>query len=318
MPLVSVIMPVFNGELYLAEAIDSILSQTFTDFELIIVDDGSEDGSAEIIRAYEKRDGRIQFIQLDENVGTADARNSGLWRSNGKYVTMMDCDDVSLPERLAEQVAFLDSNPDIGAVGIQARAVNHDRSQDLFDLLVPSQHCLIVLDMFVRHGFVYATPMYRREQLMAVDGHEPKRRTAADRELLGRLLWETSIRYANVPKILMLYRRHRLSVGHNRDSKLLAEALNPQERMLKRLWKTVSNETLDRFFRMRGSQKLDFVERRYAKQDLIRLIDALIEHNWVEPGDRSIMMAAMRQHIEWASPRLWQKFCHWGRHHFGV
>ena len=90
----------FNGEKYVAEAIDSILVQTFTDFELIIVDDGSQDSSAQIIRAYEKRDERIRFFQLVQNAGRAAACNHAIPLAQGEYLTLMDCDDVSLPERL--------------------------------------------------------------------------------------------------------------------------------------------------------------------------------------------------------------------------
>ena len=99
MPLVSVVMPVFNGERFIGEAIESILSQTFTDFELSIVDDGSEDRSEEIVQAFQERDGRIQFFQLETNMGPATARNCGISASRGEYVTFMDCDDVSLLNR---------------------------------------------------------------------------------------------------------------------------------------------------------------------------------------------------------------------------
>ena len=125
MPLVSVIMPVYNGEKYLAEAIDSILA---TDRSLIssylIVDYGSQDKSAEIIRSYEKRDRRIRFFQLERNMGAAVARNRGDLQLQSWRLTLlgMDCDDISLPERLQKQVVFLQSNPDIGAVGVSGQA----------------------------------------------------------------------------------------------------------------------------------------------------------------------------------------------------
>ena len=123
MPLVSVIMPVYNGEKYLAEAIDSILVQTFTDFELLIVDDGSQDNSAEIIRSYVKRDSRIRFFQQEQNEGSANARNRGIANAKGEFIAAMDCDDVSLPERLQKQVDFLESHPEIGALGTRGRGV---------------------------------------------------------------------------------------------------------------------------------------------------------------------------------------------------
>ena len=108
-PLVSVVMPVYNGEKWLGEAIESILAQTFADFELLIVDDGSRDNSAKIIRVYEQRDPRIRFFQLERNSGTAFARNYCIKAANGTFVTYLDCDDISLPERLRKQVDFLES-----------------------------------------------------------------------------------------------------------------------------------------------------------------------------------------------------------------
>ena len=104
-------MPVYNGERYLAEAIASVLGQTYADFEFIIVDDGSTDGSAVIIGEFVERDSRIRFIRLERNLGQANARNAGIEATSGKYVAMMDCDDVCLPDRLRKQMNFLEAHP---------------------------------------------------------------------------------------------------------------------------------------------------------------------------------------------------------------
>ena len=113
-------MSVYKGEKWLAEAIESILAQTFADFEFIIVDDGSPDGVAEIARAYQARDDRVRFFKLKQNVGKAAARNYGFEVARGEFLTGMDCDDVSLPKRLEKQVAYLRANPEVGAVGTGA------------------------------------------------------------------------------------------------------------------------------------------------------------------------------------------------------
>ena len=173
MPLVSVVMPVFNREKFLAEAIESILSQTVTDFELIIVDDGSTDGSAEIIRAYAERDSRIRFIQLSENTGNASARNAGIAVACGDYIAGMDSDDISLPERLQQQVEFLESHPEIDAVGVGTRIVNEDLTPRLTYPLMEC-HALIVLGMLISGpAIVRPSLMLRRETLIISGGYNP-------------------------------------------------------------------------------------------------------------------------------------------------
>ena len=175
-PLVSVVMPVYNGERYLAEAIESILGQTFTDFELLIVDDGSIDSSPAIARAYAERDSRIRIFQLERNMGKADARNVGCFAAKGDYIAAMDCDDISLPLRLEKQVNFLETNPGIGIVGVCAKTLNYDLTETLMNWDVPRCHALIVLTTFLGYGFVGASIVCRRDILHTVVGYEPGRR----------------------------------------------------------------------------------------------------------------------------------------------
>src|SRR4030067_2908226 len=112
-PIISVIMPVHNGETFLREAIDSVLNQTFTDYEFIIIDDASKDTTADIIKSY--TDPRINYIKNDNNFGVTRSLNIGLKLARGKYIARMDHDDVSLPERLETQAAFLNQHPEIVA-----------------------------------------------------------------------------------------------------------------------------------------------------------------------------------------------------------
>ncbi len=122
-PLISVVMSVYNGERYLSEAIDSILSQTFTDFEFIIIDDGSTDTSAEIVHSYE--DERVSLIR-QKNTGLAAALNKGIELAKGEYIARMDADDVSLPERLEVQVDYLKRHPDVIALGSAADCMDEN------------------------------------------------------------------------------------------------------------------------------------------------------------------------------------------------
>ncbi len=114
-PRVTVLMSVYNGEKYLREAIDSILNQTFKDFEFLIIDDGSTDSSADIIRSY--TDFRIRLIQNEKNIGLTRSLNKGLKLAKGEYIARMDVDDISLPIRFEKQVSFLDKYEDVKLVG---------------------------------------------------------------------------------------------------------------------------------------------------------------------------------------------------------
>ena len=128
--LVTVLMSVYNCEEYLKAAIDSILSQTFTDFEFIILDDGSSDGSVKIVKDYESRDSRIVLIQNDINLGLAASLNKGILAAKGKYIARQDADDLSAPNRLALQVEYAIANPDVDVIGTNCFFV------DIYDQIV--------------------------------------------------------------------------------------------------------------------------------------------------------------------------------------
>jgi glycosyltransferase involved in cell wall biosynthesis len=113
-PLVSVILPVYNAETYIAEAIESILTQSYKNLELILINDGSTDRSLDIMQSY--ADIRIQIISR-ENRGLVASLNEGIMKAKGKYIARMDADDISLPKRFEEQVAFLEMHPEVGLCG---------------------------------------------------------------------------------------------------------------------------------------------------------------------------------------------------------
>ena len=122
MPSVTVLMPVFNAERFVAAAIDSVLAQTFREFEFLIVDDGSSDRSGEIVRSY--RDPRIRFVSLGRNQGLSAALNRGMAEAQGDWIARQDADDVSSPDRLARQMAAVTERPDLAILGCQALAID--------------------------------------------------------------------------------------------------------------------------------------------------------------------------------------------------
>ncbi len=315
-PQVSVIMPVYNGENYLAEAIESILTQTFTDFELLIIDDASQDRSLEIIQEYERRDARVRSIRLDRNKGVSAARNRGFDAAGGEYIAFMDSDDVSLPTRLEKQLQLLQENPEIGVVGICSMKVSSDLTDYLGSRIGPPAHPLIVLAIFTGAVFLMeGAIMARRQPMQTVGGWDESLRYGED-ELIVRMLFQTSIRFANVSEILYLQRRH----DGNKSLHNIPVANREQgvylRRRLSLLWDEVTDDTLTRFQRLRDVKKLNWSDRRAAKKDMRRLIKSLIERQLVEPADRPLLIADMNRRLEQASPRLWQQFCHWRRHRF--
>ena len=315
MPRVAVIMAVYNGETHIVQAIDSVLSQTLTDFELLIVDDGSQDNSAKIIRSYQERDSRIRCFQLEANRGVADARNRAIAEANSKYVTIMDCDDISLPQRLERQVAFLEAHPEIGLVGVSGHAVDKDLSP-LFELNMQQQHCLIVLEMYIGIGFMFQTIMTSLAALNDVGGHAPGRYAGEERDLAWRLLTDGRLKFANLADHLLIYRRHESSLSHNEDPGLQAQRDEVRTRMLSHLWDEAPPDTLARFRRLGLYKKLNWADRRAAKKDILRLIEALIAKNLVDDKDRQQLLAHMNRRLEGTLPRQWQKFLHWRRLHF--
>ena len=116
-PAVSVLMPAYNAEKYIGEAIESILNQTFTDFEFIIIDDCSTDGTWDIIQEYAKRDSRISISRNEENLQISRTRNKLVEKAKGDYIVWQDADDISLPYRIKEQYEFMEAHPEVGICG---------------------------------------------------------------------------------------------------------------------------------------------------------------------------------------------------------
>src|SRR6266540_3032517 len=121
MPQVTIIMPMYNGEVYLREAIDSILDQTLTDFEFLILNDGSSDRSPDVVRSY--ADPRIRLVENEAQMGLVYTLDRGLDLARGTFIARMDCDDCSLPDLLARQVAFLNDHPEVGVCGAWMEAI---------------------------------------------------------------------------------------------------------------------------------------------------------------------------------------------------
>jgi glycosyltransferase involved in cell wall biosynthesis len=211
-PRVSVVMSVFNGEKYLRNAVESILSQTFADFEFIVIDDGSSDRGSEVIKAY--KDPRIRFSCNEQNMGLTRTLNMGLKQARGEYIARMDCDDVSLPDRLTRQVAFMDSNPNMGACCTWALDIDETGK------VIGRRETPIgeKLDNFYWQGtpLIHPAAMFRFKQSCG-PWYDETMRFAQDYELWLRIRAEQ--RLGALTEYLLLYRVHDKSIT----------AANPEE-----------------------------------------------------------------------------------------
>ena len=313
MPLVSVVMPVYNREKFVAEAIESILRQTLADLEFIIVDDGSTDGSLTIIRDYAKRDPRIRVFAFPENRGEATARNEGMAHVAGKYVTGMDSDDVSLPQRLEKQTAFLEAHADIGAVGISDQTCDEDLTIQSARQL-PARHPVIALHLllFTKTVMRSSPMMVRREYFDRQPLFDPTVVLGSDVDLYLRLLSKKRIRYANLPEELYLYRRHENTASRRHGERLRTIAIALRCQVLQRLGEPGANVAW--LVNKHPLNKLSWRERRRARHDITGLIEAMVEHDWVDAIDKPLLYAEMNQLLESTTPRYWQMFLHWYRY----
>ena len=159
-PTVSVVTAVYNGEPYFDRAIPSILRQTFEDFEYIVVDDGSQDSTAERLRAVASRDARVRPL-FSGRLGFVGALNFGIENAQGKYIARQDFDDVSYPQRLRLQVDYLDANPKVGVVGGHYWIVDDNR-EERYVRMPPVQHWEIVRAMARYIPFAHTLTTFRK------------------------------------------------------------------------------------------------------------------------------------------------------------
>jgi spore maturation protein CgeB len=160
-PFVSVVMPVYNGAQFVSAAIDSILAQTFTDFEFLIVDDGSTDNTAEILKTYAAADSRIRILH-QANAGKVAARNAGSKAAKGEYIAVMDSDDIDHPDRLTKEVVYLEEHPMVGVVGSWAQLIDA-QGQNLHVLKHPLTPAMVAWSLLFKNPVSNASALFRRD-----------------------------------------------------------------------------------------------------------------------------------------------------------
>lgn len=241
-PEITVLMPTYNCELYIKEAIDSILNQTYPNFEFLILDDASTDGTVSIIKSFD--DSRIKLIEKPLNTGLSISLNLGLKLAKGKYIARMDGDDVSLPERFAKQVAFLEENLDIVLCGSWFNIIDSDAVKKL-----PENNEAIRLALLRGNCIAHPSVMMRKQILDELPVvYDALKEPAEDYDLWVRLLSLGKLH--NLQEALLNYRMYAAQVSHKRaeeQKKRVIETKFALVNLLGIVWDAGEHEVFEKF-----------------------------------------------------------------------
>lgn len=250
-PSVTVVMPVYNGLPYLKEAIQSVLNQTFTDFEFLIIDDGSTDASVACIESY--RDSRIRFVRNEKNMGQAHTLNHGLELARGEYIARLDQDDVCLPDRLQEQMAYMDARPDVAitctwehTIDEKGRRVRSWRGE------IRNYGAFLGTILLGKCPVWHPSAMFKRQVALTLGGYDPSYAPSDDLHLWARIALE---RYnaAFVPKFLVLQRVHGAQQSVKRLTTMVANVRRIHEQVISTLYSGPETNSLAALLRMDGT-----------------------------------------------------------------
>lgn len=248
-PKITVLMSTYNGEKYLCKSIDSILNQTFTDFEFLIIDDGSTDKTLEILQDY--NDSRIRIITNKKNIGLTGSLNEGLKIANGKHIARQDADDISHPERLEKQYYFLENNKEYGLVGSWTEVIDENNNHIQY-WKQESEPELIFYILSFRNCLTHTSVMFDRKFVNEIKGYNEKYERSQDYELWYRISRKKKI-YV-IPEYLVKWRRvsEGVSIKCNTEQKYYAKRV-PLENL------RISENLLDYLLNISG--KKSFLEK---------------------------------------------------------
>ena len=233
-PLVSVVMPTYNSEKYIAETIESVLKQTYKHFEFIIINDGSSDNTLNIIKSYAKKDKRIILIDNEENLGNSRTRNKGISLSKGKYIFTQDSDDISVPNRMDDQVKFMEKNQKISVVGGYIELFDGESRKVLGIRTYPEKDEDLRKIIFFMSPFAQPATMIRKSAIIEAGLYMGRLLVSEDLDLWFRI--GTYGKFANIGKILVKYRVHKNS--------LTGKKLNKMEKVANKIrWENRSNNS---------------------------------------------------------------------------
>ena len=203
-PLLSVVMAARNEAKYVAAAVESVISQTYPNWELIIIDDGSIDSTPAILESYSKQDCRIRWVRNPQSQGLAASLNRGIREARGAIIMRADADDLNLPSRFEEQFRYLSDHSEVDFVGTGAILMNED-GDEIKEFFLPSEHDEIKRIAYKNTCFFHPSVAMRKSALERIGLYDEGLIRAQDKELWLRGL-SVGCRYANIPKPLIRYR----------------------------------------------------------------------------------------------------------------
>lgn len=297
-PLVSVLMPAYNREKYIGEAIESVLAQTYTHWELIIVDDGSTDRTAEIVKSYQAKDKRIILYQFAENKGIPYARNQCLALAKGEYLANLDSDDIALPERLEKQVKFMEENPEVGICGSKYVFIDDKNRKINEAFYMPTENEEIKVNLFLYQAHVFNTTLLIKKRVIKNVKYRLNYNYAQDLKFYADMFHLT--KFANLDEILVSYRLHKTKVSVLAKQEQLSFAKQAIQSLLENLKFSMSNTEITthlKFVFNEIPQNIDFF-----KNLIVWLEKLVFYHN---PKEGIFDQVLLKQKVS----QMWLKLC---------
>lgn len=246
-PFVSVLMPIFNGDVFLGEALESILKQSYTNYEFLIIDDGSTDKTPNLLKRYESNDKRIKIISHKKNLGIVISLNEGIKRAKGKYILRMDADDIAYPNRFDEQISFMESNPRVGVCGTWIKVLTNKP----YVWRSPTNDADIKTSLFFESVIAHPSACIRTSALKQSGlKYDQKYIYVEDYHLWVNLSknWEL----ANVPIPLLEYRSHSMQTSAVKGQKQSQNLLILKSTLLKSLYPEAKNDDFNLHLKAMG------------------------------------------------------------------
>ncbi|RBP30865.1 glycosyltransferase involved in cell wall biosynthesis [Oceanihabitans sediminis] len=269
MPELTVIMPVYNGESFLPEAIDSVLNQTFSNFKLLILDDNSKDKTSKILEDYKQKDSRVEVVTKAKNVGPANLRNEGIALAETEYIALLDADDIALTTRFEKQIAFLKDNSEYGVCGTwftffgdkKNKKVRHEVDHDSIKIQMLNNCCI-----------GNPTVMFKKSHLEGLH-FENEYVPAEDYGLWSQLTFKT--KFYNIPESLVLYRWHPNNISQKKVENLRKAEVVIKKKQLNHIGIPMNDENMEFYLNAvsikKGLSKKEIKNTIEASKKLIQL-----------------------------------------------